>query len=114
MPRNMPQSSSQESEIIRESPKEEEPQYDYDLFVIGGGSGGVRGSRTASQTGAKVAICELPFDPISSDTRGGYGGTCVLRGCVPKKILMYGSAFSAEFEVSHNTNFDQEIELLLP
>ncbi len=52
MPRNMPQSSSQESEIIRESPKE--PQYDYDLFVIGGGSGGVRGSRTASQTGAKV------------------------------------------------------------
>jgi len=54
MPRNMPQSSSQESEIIRESPKEEEPQYDYDLFVIGGGSGGVRGSRTASQTGAKV------------------------------------------------------------
>ncbi|CAM6017421.1 unnamed protein product [Sphagnum balticum] len=104
----MPQSSSQESEIIRENPKEgeEEPQYDYDLFVIGGGSGGVRGSRTAAQTGAKVAICELPYDPISSETRGGYGGTCVLRGCVPKKILVYASSFSAEFEDSKEFGWD--------
>jgi hypothetical protein len=63
MPRNMPQSSSQESEIIRENPKEgeEEPQYDYDLFVIGGGSGGVRGSRTASQAGAKVRPSSCDF-----------------------------------------------------
>ncbi|CAI7843013.1 unnamed protein product, partial [Closterium sp. NIES-54] len=45
-----------------------------------------------------VAAIELPFNPISSETQGGVGGTCVLRGCVPKKILVYGSAFSSEFE----------------
>ncbi|KAG0629216.1 hypothetical protein M758_1G085900 [Ceratodon purpureus] len=74
--------------------------YEYDLFVIGAGSGGVRASRTAAGFGAKVAICELPFSPISTEVTGGLGGTCVLRGCVPKKILMYASAFSAEFQDS--------------
>jgi len=44
-----------------------EESYDYDLFVIGAGSGGVRGSRTSAGFGAKVAICELPFHPISSE-----------------------------------------------
>jgi hypothetical protein len=70
MPRNMPQSSSQESEIIRENPKEEEeePQYDYDLFVIGGGSGGVRGSRTAAQTGAKVRPSSCDFVEVENQT----------------------------------------------
>ncbi|XP_048536821.1 glutathione reductase, cytosolic [Triticum urartu] len=72
--------------------------YDYDLFVIGAGSGGVRGSRTAAGFGAKVAICELPFHPISSEWLGGHGGTCVIRGCVPKKILVYGASFRGEFD----------------
>jgi len=69
--------------------------YDYDLFTIGGGSGGVRGSRwAASQYGAKVAIAELPFDIVSTKfTKGGLGGTCVIRGCVPKKLFIYGSHF---------------------
>ncbi len=40
--------------------------------------------------GAKVAVCELPFDYVSSDTKGGVGGTCVLRGCVPKKLMVRG------------------------
>lgn len=54
--------------------------YDYDLFTIGGGSGGVRASRFASGNyGAKVALCEMPLDWIASDTAGGVGGTCVLR-----------------------------------
>ncbi|KAG6548711.1 hypothetical protein Mapa_009866 [Marchantia paleacea] len=72
--------------------------FDYDLFVIGGGSGGVRASRMSASHGAKVALVELPYHPISSEAHGGLGGTCVLRGCVPKKILVYGSAFSHEFQ----------------
>jgi glutathione reductase (NADPH) len=50
-------------------------QYDYDLFTIGAGSGGVRASRFASQYGAKVAVCELPFSTKASDDKGGVGGT---------------------------------------
>uniref|UniRef100_A0A0E0CSZ4 glutathione-disulfide reductase n=1 Tax=Oryza meridionalis TaxID=40149 RepID=A0A0E0CSZ4_9ORYZ len=80
--------------------------YDYDLFVIGAGSGGVRGSRTSASFGAKVAICELPFHPISSDWQGGHGGTCVIRGCVPKKILVYGSSFRGEFEDAKNFGWE--------
>ncbi|OMO93056.1 hypothetical protein CCACVL1_06646 [Corchorus capsularis] len=77
---------------------EEEAHYDFDLFVIGAGSGGVRAARFSAQYGAKVGICELPFHPISSDVIGGVGGTCVIRGCVPKKILVYGAAFGGELE----------------
>ncbi|MEO1346620.1 MAG: glutathione-disulfide reductase [Pseudomonadota bacterium] len=59
--------------------------FDYDLFVIGGGSGGVRAARVAAQTGAKVALAE--------DDR--YGGTCVIRGCVPKKFMVFASEYPA-------------------
>jgi len=62
--------------------------YDYDLFVLGAGSGGVRASRIAAQHGARVAICE----------EYRVGGTCVIRGCVPKKLLVYASHFAEEFE----------------
>jgi glutathione reductase (NADPH) len=62
--------------------------YDYDLFVLGAGSGGVRASRLAAATGAKVAIAE--------EVR--VGGTCVLRGCIPKKLLVIGSHFAEDFE----------------
>ncbi|VFQ65203.1 unnamed protein product [Cuscuta campestris] len=79
-------------------PSEEERHYDFDLFVIGAGSGGVRASRFSAQYGAKVGICELPFHPISSEVSGGVGGTCVIRGCVPKKILVYGASFGPELE----------------
>nr|QBY35585.1 glutathione reductase 1 [Dunaliella salina] len=75
-------------------------QFDYDLFTIGAGSGGVRGSRIASSYGAKVAVCELPFDFKSSDRLGGVGGTCVLRGCVPKKLMVYASEFADHFNDS--------------
>lgn len=58
--------------------------FDYDLFVIGGGSGGVRAARVAAgQAGARVALAE--------DDR--YGGTCVIRGCVPKKLMVFASEF---------------------
>ena len=62
--------------------------YDYDLFVIGAGSGGVRASRVAASHGAKVAIAE----------EHRIGGTCVIRGCVPKKLLVYGSHFAEELQ----------------
>ena len=63
-------------------------RYDFDLFTIGAGSGGVAGSRRAGSYGAKVAICESVR----------VGGTCVLRGCVPKKLLVYGAEFADAFE----------------
>lgn len=59
----------------------------YDLVVIGGGSGGVRAARIAAGHGAKVAICE----------EYRYGGTCVIRGCVPKKLMVYASHFHEDF-----------------
>src|SRR5687768_162489 len=62
-------------------------KYDYDLFVIGAGSGGVRAARIAALAGAKVAIAE----------EYRIGGTCVIRGCVPKKFLVYGAEFSQSF-----------------
>ena len=58
--------------------------FDYDLFVIGGGSGGVRASRMAALAGARVALAE----------EWRMGGTCVIRGCIPKKLLVYASQFS--------------------
>src|SRR5690625_7834130 len=65
-----------------------EKNYDFDLFVIGAGSGGVRASRIAAGHGARVAICE----------ESRVGGTCVIRGCVPKKLLVYASRVSEYFE----------------
>lgn len=89
-----------------------EEQYDFDLFVIGAGSGGVRASRTSAGFGAKVAICELPFHPISSEANGGVGGTCVIRGCVPKKILVYGASFRGELEdaKSYGWEYGEKLE----
>lgn len=73
--------------------------FDYDLVTIGAGSGGVRASRFSAQYyGAKVAVVELPFGFVSSDSIGGAGGTCVIRGCVPKKLLVYGAMFNDEFQ----------------
>ena len=62
--------------------------FDYDLFVIGAGSGGLAASKRAASYGAKVAIAE--YDLV--------GGTCVIRGCVPKKLMVYGSHFPAQFQ----------------
>ncbi|XP_060671252.1 glutathione reductase, cytosolic isoform X2 [Ziziphus jujuba] len=85
---------------------EDDAHYDFDLFVIGAGSGGVRASRFSANFGAKVGICELPFHPISSEVVGGVGGTCVIRGCVPKKILVYGASFGGEIEDARNYGWE--------
>ena len=47
-----------------------------------------------------MAICEMPFDLVASDKKGGAGGTCVLRGCVPKKLMVYGGEFAQAFKDS--------------
>ncbi len=66
--------------------------YDYDLFTIGAGSGGVRASRVAAAHGAKVAVAE----------EFRVGGTCVIRGCVPKKMLVYGAHFAEDLKDAQN------------
>ncbi|KAI9380983.1 hypothetical protein POPTR_015G037800v4 [Populus trichocarpa] len=86
--------------------------YDFDLFTIGAGSGGVRASRFAANFGASVAVCELPFSTISSETTGGVGGTCVLRGCVPKKLLVYASKYAHEFDESRGFGWKYDSEPL--
>ncbi len=72
--------------------------FDYDLFVIGAGSGGVRAARVAASHGAKVAIAE----------EYRIGGTCVIRGCVPKKLLVYGSHFAEDLEDAENYGWSFE------
>jgi glutathione reductase (NADPH) len=67
-------------------------QYDYDLFVIGAGSGGVRAARLAARAGAKVAVAE----------EYRVGGTCVIRGCVPKKFMVYASEFAHDFQIARS------------
>ena len=66
--------------------------YDFDLFTIGAGSGGVRASRVAASHGAKVAVAE----------EYRVGGTCVIRGCVPKKMLVYGAHFAEDMQDAKN------------
>lgn len=72
--------------------------FDYDLFVIGAGSGGVRASRVAASHGARVAVAE----------EFRVGGTCVIRGCVPKKLLVYGSHFAEELQDAANYGWTVE------
>lgn len=75
-----------------------EQEFDYDLFVIGAGSGGVRASRIAASHGARVAVAE----------EYRVGGTCVIRGCVPKKLLVYGSHFAEELQDAANYGWTVE------
>ncbi|MCC7276590.1 MAG: glutathione-disulfide reductase [Alphaproteobacteria bacterium] len=72
---------------------------DFDLFVIGAGSGGVRAARIAARHGARVAICE----------ESRYGGTCVIRGCVPKKLLVYGASVRDAFEDARGFGWDAHL-----
>jgi len=71
-------------------------EYDYDLFTIGAGSGGVRASRVAAAHGARVAVAE----------EYRVGGTCVIRGCVPKKMLVYGAHFAEDLEDAKHFGWD--------
>lgn len=70
--------------------------FDFDLFVIGAGSGGVRASRVAASHGARVAVAE----------EHRVGGTCVIRGCVPKKLLVYGAHFAEDLKDARKFGWD--------
>ena len=72
--------------------------FDFDLFVIGAGSGGVRASRIAASHGARVAVAE----------EHRVGGTCVIRGCIPKKLLVYGSHFAEDMEDAQRFGWNTE------
>jgi glutathione reductase (NADPH) len=72
--------------------------FDFDLFIIGAGSGGVRAARVAAQHGAKVAVAE----------EYRVGGTCVIRGCVPKKMLVYGAHFAEDLHEAARFGWDIE------
>src|ERR1700709_2026956 len=81
-------------------------QHDVDLFVLGGGSAGVRAARISAAYGARVAVAE----------EYRMGGTCVIRGCVPKKLMVDASRFAAEFQdaagfgwSADNIHFDWEV-----
>ena len=73
--------------------------YDYDLFVIGGGSGGVRAGRVAAESGARVALAE----------EYRLGGTCVIRGCVPKKLMVFASGYSTAALEAREYGWDIEM-----
>lgn len=74
-------------------------EFDFDLFVIGAGSGGVAASRRAASYGARVAVCE----------GSRVGGTCVIRGCVPKKLLVYASQFRDAFADACGYGWDSHV-----
>lgn len=74
------------------------PTFDFDFFVIGGGSGGVRAARMAGQRGVRVAMAES----------GALGGTCVNVGCIPKKLYSYAAHFAEAFEESHGFGWQGE------
>ena len=71
-------------------------KFDFDLFVLGAGSGGVRAARMAAGHGARVGICEA----------SRVGGTCVIRGCIPKKLLVYAAHFAEDFEDARGFGWD--------
>ena len=74
--------------------------FDYDLFVIGGGSGGVRAARLTAQGGAKVALAE----------ESRMGGTCVIRGCVPKKLMVFASEYPEAMSYARDYGWDARID----
>lgn len=88
-----------------------QPIYDYDLFVIGGGSGGISAARWASQQGARVALADF-VQPTPIGTKWGLGGTCVNVGCIPKKLMHYAAicaeARHDQAKQGWNPNFDEQ------
>mmetsp|Transcript_56407 Transcript_56407/g.132290 ORF Transcript_56407/g.132290 Transcript_56407/m.132290 type:complete len:509 (-) Transcript_56407:76-1602(-) len=94
--------------------------YDYDLFVIGTGSGGMRAVKNAKKVFKvpKVGTCDMPFSQLSVEGRsicdkntvGGVGGTCVIRGCIPKKYFWYASHFKHEMENAKGYGWDVEVK----
>ena len=83
--------------------------YDYDFFVIGGGSGGLASSKEAASFGKKVGIADFVM-PTPIGTKWGLGGTCVNVGCIPKKLMHYSALRYEEFEIADKFGYPDKIE----
>ena len=98
--KSVPAGAAQPLDLVDlEHVKLEMTKFDFDLFVIGGGSGGVRASRMAAQRGARVALAEAGGTAM-------LGGTCVNMGCIPKKLYSYAAQFAESFEESHGFGWE--------
>jgi thioredoxin reductase (NADPH) len=81
------------AEMVVDEVSQAAHSYDYDLFVIGGGSGGVACAATAATKGKKVALADF-VKPTPTGTKWGLGGTCVNVGCIPKKMMHYAATLA--------------------
>ena len=84
-------------------------KYQYDLFVIGGGSGGLSASKEAAALGAKVGLADY-VKPTPIGTTWGLGGTCVNVGCIPKKMMHYAGSLYENLEEYERVGYDGHIE----
>ena len=83
--------------------------YTYDLFVIGGGSGGLSTSKEAAKFGAKVGLADY-VNPTPSGTKWGLGGTCVNVGCIPKKLMHFAGNLYESLEEYSNIGYPFELK----
>ena len=100
---DQPEETKQEQQPAQAAQQAALPQYDYDVFVIGGGSGGISCARTASIMGTpqRTAIADF-VEPTPSNTKWGLGGTCVNVGCIPKKMMHYAATLAeARKDMAH-------------
>ena len=86
-----------------------QPEYDYDLFVIGGGSGGISAARHGSMSGLKVALADY-VQPSPQSTKWGLGGTCVNVGCIPKKMMHYAATLAEARIDQEKSGFKPDME----
>jgi pyruvate/2-oxoglutarate dehydrogenase complex dihydrolipoamide dehydrogenase (E3) component len=84
-----------------------QPQYDYDIFVIGGGSGGISVARHANLAGMRVALADF-VEPTPTGTKWGIGGTCVNVGCIPKKMMHYAACLAEARKDQELSGFAQD------
>ena len=84
-------------------------EYDYDLFVIGGGSGGLSCAKEAVSHGKKVALADF-IKPTNSGTTWGLGGTCVNVGCIPKKLMHHAGNLYESLDDMQSVGFPNKIE----
>lgn len=89
----------------QQNQQQEQAQYQFDYFVIGGGSGGQSSAKEAASLGARVGLADF-VKPSPVGSTWGLGGTCVNVGCVPKKMMHYASEFGDVLEYQRNAGWD--------